>query len=722
MSITLSALQQQRRDTAANWTSENPTLLAGEWGYESDTGKWKVGDGSTAWTSLAYVGIADQSGNLGGNIIIGGNLTVNGTTTTVNSTTLTVDDKNIELASVAAGSFTGDITAGSANITNVSSTVNLIPGVAVAITSGGGSVTLPASTVASISGTTVTLNNAFTGSGSATGATLSAGGPTDVTADGGGITLRGATDKTINWIDSTDAWTFSEHVNIASGKDYRINGTSVLSGSTLGTGVTTSSLTAVGTLTTGIWNANTIAVNRGGTGQTTYANGELLIGNSTGNTLSKATLTAGANVSITNSNGSITIAATDTNTTFTAGDGLDLSGTTFSTDLKANGGLVIESTELAVDLGASSITGTLAEGDGGTGETTYANGELLIGNGTTSGLSKATLTAGANVSITNAAGAITIAATDTTNNFTAGDGLDLTGTVFSTDLKANGGLVIESTELAVDLGAISITGTLATGDGGTGQTTYANGELLIGKNDGTLAKATLTAGTGATITNADGSITIAAAGTGLPLTGGTLTGNLVLGNQQEVRFAEQTGNGSNFVSLKAAAALSGNVSFTLPTADATTSGQALVSDASGQLSFATVGGGGFASGTVMVFHQASAPSGFTKVTTTDNAALRVNGSADGTALSSGGTSNFTAVFGSSISTDSHTLTTSEIPAHAHSYTAPANANRHGSSGQTISTSVATTGGTTGSTGSGGGHSHGMSMDLKFIDIIICSKD
>jgi len=52
--------------------------------------------------------------------------------------------------------------------------------------------------------------------------------PTDVTADGGGITLKGATDKTINWINATDAWTFSEHVNIADTKEYRMNGTAVL--------------------------------------------------------------------------------------------------------------------------------------------------------------------------------------------------------------------------------------------------------------------------------------------------------------------------------------------------------------------------------------------------------------------------------------------------------------------------------------------------------------
>jgi hypothetical protein len=45
---------QQRRGTAASWTSTNPTLAAGEIGFESDTGKFKIGNGSTAWASLAY--------------------------------------------------------------------------------------------------------------------------------------------------------------------------------------------------------------------------------------------------------------------------------------------------------------------------------------------------------------------------------------------------------------------------------------------------------------------------------------------------------------------------------------------------------------------------------------------------------------------------------------------------------------------------------------------
>ena len=49
--------------------------------------------------------------------------------------------------------------------------------------------------------------------------------PSDVTADGGGITLKGTTDKTFNWVDATDAWTSSEHINLASGKALYLNGT-----------------------------------------------------------------------------------------------------------------------------------------------------------------------------------------------------------------------------------------------------------------------------------------------------------------------------------------------------------------------------------------------------------------------------------------------------------------------------------------------------------------
>jgi hypothetical protein len=73
---------QLRRDTAANWTSVNPTLAQGEYGYETDTNKFKVGDGSTAWNSLNY----------------------NSTAIVVSSNTTAINDKEYNV--VASATFT----------------------------------------------------------------------------------------------------------------------------------------------------------------------------------------------------------------------------------------------------------------------------------------------------------------------------------------------------------------------------------------------------------------------------------------------------------------------------------------------------------------------------------------------------------------------------------------------------------------------------------------
>lgn len=78
------------------------------------------------------------------------------------------------------------------------------------------------------------------------------------------------------------------------------------SGGTTGLTASGSPITTSGTITL----AGTLAVANGGTGQTSYTDGQLLIGNSTGNTLTKATLTAGSGITITNGSGAITIAAT----------------------------------------------------------------------------------------------------------------------------------------------------------------------------------------------------------------------------------------------------------------------------------------------------------------------------------------------------------------------------------------------------------------------------
>ena len=99
-------------------------------------------------------------------------------------------------------------------------------------------------------------------------------------------------------------------VNIGTGYTYRINGTKVIDAISLGSAVVSSSLTSVGTLTSGTWNATTIGVVYGGTGQTSYTDGQLLIGSSTGNSLIKSTLTAGSGILITNTSGAITVSTT----------------------------------------------------------------------------------------------------------------------------------------------------------------------------------------------------------------------------------------------------------------------------------------------------------------------------------------------------------------------------------------------------------------------------
>ena len=147
--------------------------------------------------------------------------------------------------------FTGTLDFSGATIATLETTGNVTVG---------GNLTVNG-TVSTINSTTVSVDDKNLELGSTAS-------PSDATADGGGITLKGATDKTFNWIDSTDSWTSSEHIDLASGKEFKIAGTSVLSGSTLGSGVTGSSLTSVGTITSGTWNGSTIAVANGGTGAT----------------------------------------------------------------------------------------------------------------------------------------------------------------------------------------------------------------------------------------------------------------------------------------------------------------------------------------------------------------------------------------------------------------------------------------------------------------------
>jgi microcystin-dependent protein len=151
-------------------------------------------------------------------------------------------------------------------------------------------------------------------------------------------------------------------------------------------------------------------------------------------------------------------------------------------------------------------------------------------------------------------------------------------------------------------------------------------------------------------------------------------------------------------------------------------------------------GSTFLTGTLMLFQQTAAPTGWTKQTTHNNKALRV---VTGTA-GSGGTTNFTGVFSSRTpagtnsagSVSNHTLTTAQIPSHTHplSDTASDNLNS-GSFVKNISyynTAQSSPSSTGVNAGAGGSHTHGftnptftgtaMDFDVQYVDLIIARKD
>lgn len=157
-----------------------------------------------------------------------------------------------------------------------------------------------------------------------------------------------------------------------------------------------------------------LAVNRGGTGQTSYTNGQLLIGNSVGNTLSKNTLTPGTGIGVTNGNGTIAIANTGV-TSVVAGSGISVSGATGAVTI-ANTGVTSFSggstglTPSSPTTGAVVLAGTLAIANGGTGATTDsgARTNLGLGSGLSVTITTAKLTAlGANGSMTFVNGILT---------------------------------------------------------------------------------------------------------------------------------------------------------------------------------------------------------------------------------------------------------------------------------------------------------------------------
>ena len=217
----------------------------------STTKTVNIGTGGVA-SSTTNVNIGSAAGGLvtvNSSLTVTGNLTVNGTTTTINSSTITVDDKNIEMASVASGTISSGThtisgVTGSgpwtATITGMSTTAGLVVGSAIAAVNGttaklyGGTPTsVFVSTIVSSTSITYQVTGGTTPVAGTDLGAISTTGATDVTADGAGLTILGSTPKTLNWVSTNAAWTSSENFDLASGKTYKIGAANVLSSSTL---------------------------------------------------------------------------------------------------------------------------------------------------------------------------------------------------------------------------------------------------------------------------------------------------------------------------------------------------------------------------------------------------------------------------------------------------------------------------------------------------------
>lgn len=255
--------------------------------------------------------------------------------------------------------------------------------------------------------------------------------------------------------------------------------------------------------------SGTLGVANGGTGQSVFTDGQLLIGNTTGNTLTKATLTAGTNIAITNGAGSISVGFSGTLAVTSGG-----TGATTAANARTN----LNVPARANSIGTGSLDSTLLADD----QRTLTNPTTGIGYGKGMRLRFSSWNDDNSTPYADALDFSTWG-DNTAGGFNAlylrKDGQEIRhkwaaagGTSWTTKTLAY-------TDSSITGNAANVTGTVAVANGGTGQTTYTDGQLLIGNSTGnTLAKATLTAGTGISITNGAGSITIANTASGDPWT------------------------------------------------------------------------------------------------------------------------------------------------------------------------------------------------------------
>jgi hypothetical protein len=220
-------------------------------------------------TNKSISGSTNTLSNIGNSSLTNSAITINGTSVSLGGSVSIGDITAITTAvgsGLSGGGSSGDITLSidtavtadlttaqtltnktltspsvGTSLTTASTSFNLLNTTATTVNFAGGASTISIGSVTS----TTTINDSLVVTGNLTvnGTTttidtqtlqvedknivLGYGSTSDVAVDGGGITLTGATNKTFNWVDATDAWTSSEHMNLLTGKSYKINGTSI---------------------------------------------------------------------------------------------------------------------------------------------------------------------------------------------------------------------------------------------------------------------------------------------------------------------------------------------------------------------------------------------------------------------------------------------------------------------------------------------------------------
>lgn len=181
--------------------------------------------------------------NIPNSSLTNSSITINGSAIALGGTVTTnfnVSDGSTSTAVADGATLTVQGTANEVEVSNSSSTLTV--GLPNDVTIGndlvvGGDLTVNG-TVTSVNSTTVTIDDKNIELGSTAN-------PTDTTADGGGITLKGSSDKTITWVNSTDCWTFNQSINITTG-GLKVGGTEVITSSRVLQNVTLSNLVVDG--------------------------------------------------------------------------------------------------------------------------------------------------------------------------------------------------------------------------------------------------------------------------------------------------------------------------------------------------------------------------------------------------------------------------------------------------------------------------------------------